>query len=107
MNQTTQSEIIQCRDCPNTFEFTAGEQAFFAEKNLSRPVRCKPCRANRRAQRDQQQGGVPQAPVQQAAPSPDPEWEMRQQQKNGGRKPSGGGRKNRENDYRRRDRYDD
>ncbi len=40
---------ITCRDCGATFEFTEGEQAFYAERNLSSPQRCKPCRDAKRA----------------------------------------------------------
>lgn len=46
--------IIKCRDCPESFVFTEGEQKFFASKELSDPTRCKACRAARKAQ---QQGG--------------------------------------------------
>jgi len=46
--------IIKCRDCPESFVFTEGEQQFFASKELSDPTRCKACRAARKAQ---QQGG--------------------------------------------------
>lgn len=42
---------IVCRDCGTTFTFTAGEQEFYATKNLSAPQRCKACRANRKTDR--------------------------------------------------------
>lgn len=46
---------LTCRDCENTFVFSAGEQAFFAEKGLSnQPQRCPQCRANRRRERNGQ-----------------------------------------------------
>lgn len=50
---------IQCRDCSDKFVFTSGEQSFFAEKEFSAPVRCKPCRDKRKANRDSggQSGG--------------------------------------------------
>lgn len=48
-----------CRDCPNTFVFTAGEQKFFVEKGFTPPNRCKPCRDRRKAER-QTQGNQPQ-----------------------------------------------
>lgn len=48
---------LQCKDCPNKFIFSAGEQEFFAQKQLQDPVRCKPCRAAKRAQKDAQAGG--------------------------------------------------
>ena len=47
---------LQCRECGIDFIFTAGEQAFFAEKGLTNdPQRCPGCRANRRRERA---GGV-------------------------------------------------
>lgn len=42
---------IVCRDCGASFTFTAGEQEFYASKNLSAPQRCKACRANRKTDR--------------------------------------------------------
>ena len=42
---------IVCRDCGATFTFTAGEQEFYATKNLSAPQRCKACRASRKNDR--------------------------------------------------------
>jgi CxxC-x17-CxxC domain-containing protein len=42
---------IQCRDCGATFTFTAGEQEFYASRNLSAPQRCKACRDARKTQK--------------------------------------------------------
>lgn len=42
---------ITCKDCRNTFIFSAGEQQFFAERQFTTPVRCKPCREQRKAQK--------------------------------------------------------
>lgn len=40
---------LVCKDCGKEFVFTAGEQEFFAEKNLvHEPQRCKPCRNARK-----------------------------------------------------------
>ncbi len=48
-------KTIKCRECGTQFLFTAGEQAFFAEKGLlNEPQRCPECRAQRRRDR---QGG--------------------------------------------------
>jgi CxxC-x17-CxxC domain-containing protein len=48
---------LQCRECGANFVFTAGEQAFFAEKGLlNEPQRCPECRIARR--RQQAGGGV-------------------------------------------------
>jgi CxxC-x17-CxxC domain-containing protein len=43
---------LKCRECEAEFTFTAGEQAFFAEKGLMNdPQRCPECRAVRRRER--------------------------------------------------------
>jgi DNA-directed RNA polymerase subunit RPC12/RpoP len=47
---------LTCRDCGKTFVFTAGEQAFFAEKSLSDPIRCPDCRRLRKQQRSMDAG---------------------------------------------------
>jgi len=45
-------KTLTCRDCGVTFLFTAGEQAFYAEKGfLNDPQRCPPCRGQRRRER--------------------------------------------------------
>ncbi|MBX4215874.1 zinc-ribbon domain containing protein [Candidatus Parcubacteria bacterium] len=44
-------QTLQCRDCPAEFIFTDGEAAFYAEKNLSAPKRCKDCRLKKRDSR--------------------------------------------------------
>jgi DNA-directed RNA polymerase subunit RPC12/RpoP len=55
---------LTCRDCGKTFVFTAGEQAFFAEKGLSDPIRCPDCRRARKQLRtaDAGPGAPPMAP---------------------------------------------
>lgn len=40
---------IMCAECGATFPFTEREQEYYAERNLSQPKRCKPCRDARRA----------------------------------------------------------
>ena len=43
-------ETLECRDCGNSFVFTAGEQAFYAEKGFTnKPVRCKECKDAKKA----------------------------------------------------------
>jgi hypothetical protein len=54
-----QDKEIKCKDCPNTFVFTAGEQAFFAEKQFQTPARCKDCRQRRKAEKDANGGQAP------------------------------------------------
>jgi CxxC-x17-CxxC domain-containing protein len=44
-----QDRILICRDCGQNFTFSAGEQEFFASRNLTNePGRCPSCRAARR-----------------------------------------------------------
>lgn len=46
-------KVLTCRDCGNTFMFTAGEQEFFASRGLTNePSRCPSCRAINKAQRN-------------------------------------------------------
>jgi len=43
---------LTCFECGEEFLFSAGEQRFFAQKNLlNEPRRCKKCQASRRAAR--------------------------------------------------------
>jgi CxxC-x17-CxxC domain-containing protein len=42
---------ITCADCGTDFLFGEREQSFYAERNMSEPKRCKPCRDQRKAQR--------------------------------------------------------
>ena len=58
-----QDRTITCSDCGKPFVFTAGEQAFFAEKGFAGgPKRCPQCRALRRAERDGGTAGGPGGP---------------------------------------------
>lgn len=44
-------KILECKDCGESFVFTAGEQEFYAQKGFdSMPSRCKKCREQRRAE---------------------------------------------------------
>ncbi len=46
-------KTIKCIDCGTEFVFTAGEQAFYAEKGLTNePKRCKPCRDKRKEEKN-------------------------------------------------------
>jgi CxxC-x17-CxxC domain-containing protein len=48
---------LRCRDCDSDFVFTAGEQAFYAEKGFTnRPGRCPACRQANKARRDDSTG---------------------------------------------------
>lgn len=42
---------ITCRDCGADFTFTEGEQAFYTERGLAAPQRCKACRDKRKNER--------------------------------------------------------
>jgi hypothetical protein len=46
-----QDKTLVCRDCGIEFTFTSGEQEFYAERGFSEPMRCKPCRDARKAQK--------------------------------------------------------
>lgn len=50
---TTTDVTIRCVDCEDEFVFTAGEQAYYAERGLRPPKRCKPCRDYKRQEREQ------------------------------------------------------
>jgi hypothetical protein len=43
---------IECSDCHQEFTFTGGEQRFYEEREYTPPKRCKPCREQRKAQRE-------------------------------------------------------
>ncbi|OGG19427.1 zinc-binding protein [Candidatus Gottesmanbacteria bacterium RIFCSPHIGHO2_01_FULL_47_48] len=46
-----QDQTLTCRDCGNSFVWTASEQKFYADKGFSNaPVRCPSCRAAKKAQ---------------------------------------------------------
>ena len=45
-----EDKTLQCRECGQSFEFTAGEQEFYQLKGLlNEPGRCPDCRQRRRA----------------------------------------------------------
>jgi len=51
-------KTLTCRDCGTSFTFTAGEQEFHAQKGFTNePGRCPDCRAQRRSQRNDYEGG--------------------------------------------------
>ncbi len=55
-----QDKELICKDCGNTFIFTAGEQAFYAEKGFeNEPNRCRECRNTRKAARNAATGTRP------------------------------------------------
>lgn len=62
MSDSIVDRSIVCREqtCGKTFVFTAGEQRFFQTLGHADPVRCKECRARRKAQQNTpQQTGRP------------------------------------------------
>lgn len=45
LEQEFADRTLKCSDCGNDFVWTAGEQAFFHDKQLrNEPKRCKPCK---------------------------------------------------------------
>ena len=47
-----EDKTLVCKDCGNEFIFSAGEQAFYAEKGFqNEPTRCRDCRMARKATR--------------------------------------------------------
>lgn len=40
--------VIKCRDCGTEFAVDEKEQAWYAERGLQIPKRCKPCREKRK-----------------------------------------------------------
>lgn len=54
-------QTLTCRDCGQSFVWTAGEQEFYQTKGLSAPTRCRDCRAKRKLERNSQ-GGMSSGP---------------------------------------------
>jgi len=55
-----EDKTLQCRECGQSFEFTAGEREFYQLKGLlNEPGRCPSCRQRRRASMS---GGAERAP---------------------------------------------
>jgi CxxC-x17-CxxC domain-containing protein len=53
-------KVLRCRDCGMDFVWTAGEQAFFASKNLvNQPSRCPSCRSAAKSARQAAASGSP------------------------------------------------
>ena len=51
-------KVLQCSDCGSDFVWTAGEQAFYADKHFTNePKRCKACKAKRGPRQAQGHGG--------------------------------------------------
>ena len=47
-----EDKTLVCKDCGNEFVFSAGEQAFYAEKGFqNEPTRCRDCRMAHKASR--------------------------------------------------------
>lgn len=51
METNYEDMTLTCKDCGKEFVFTAGEQAFYAEKGFTnKPVRCADCRRAKKQQ---------------------------------------------------------
>ncbi len=47
-----QDKALTCRDCGQSFTFTAGEQEFYASRGFeNEPTRCKSCRESKKGDR--------------------------------------------------------
>ena len=58
-----QSKTLQCKECGESFDFTEGEQEFFAEKGFTNePSRCPTCRQERKS-RVREQGNRRNRPM--------------------------------------------
>jgi len=56
-----QDRFLKCTDCGSEFVFTAGEQAFYADKGFrNEPKRCKACKS-KRAENPGQGSGAPRS----------------------------------------------
>ena len=49
---TEDDAVLRCCDCGTPFLFNEREAAFFADRGLLQPRRCKLCRSLRRQQRE-------------------------------------------------------
>ncbi|OGH23849.1 MAG: zinc-binding protein [Candidatus Levybacteria bacterium RIFCSPHIGHO2_02_FULL_42_12] len=47
-----QDQTLTCKDCGNTFVWSASEQSFYQQKGFQAPVRCSNCRAAKRSRLD-------------------------------------------------------
>lgn len=45
------NQIIECKDCKNEFQFSAGEAAYYKEKRFDPPRRCRECREVKKAEK--------------------------------------------------------
>jgi len=50
-------QTLTCRDCGQSFAFTASEQDFYAQRGFTSPLRCPDCRAARKTSRGDSGGG--------------------------------------------------
>lgn len=51
---------LKCRDCPDEFTFTAGEQEFYSSKGLEHdPVRCPNCRQQKKTSTGMESTDIP------------------------------------------------
>jgi len=54
-----QDRVLKCVDCNSEFVFTAGEQAFYADKGFrNEPKRCKSCKQKRAENQGYGAGGT-------------------------------------------------
>lgn len=58
-----EDKTLSCLECGTNFEFSAGEQEFYATKGFSDPRRCPACRRLRRNQQYDDSGGRQLYPI--------------------------------------------
>lgn len=51
-----QDKKIKCKICGKEFDFTVGEQEFFANHNLTEPKKCKDCKKEEKEKPSEQKG---------------------------------------------------
>ena len=54
---------VVCVECGVEFNWSAGDQNFYAERGLTPPKRCKPCRAAKKKRIERQHGAPYTYPV--------------------------------------------
>jgi ssDNA-binding Zn-finger/Zn-ribbon topoisomerase 1 len=50
-----ENKKLVCKDCNSEFEFAAGEQLFYTERQFPDPVRCTVCRKAKKSKQEKHQ----------------------------------------------------
>lgn len=70
-------EVRICKDCTKKFTFSVRDQEFFAKMLFTPPVRCKPCRDKRKAEKESGNGNGNNRPLGVSASKPILEYRNR------------------------------